>query len=139
MTAPISALFPGVGLQNGSIEAMASAEGLRNYVAGITALSGGAQVGAPVLLAGINTITTVAGANDSVQLPRSQPGKNLIVVNTTATAVQMFANTTSSLPSGTQDTINGTAGATGVSLGANATALLISTAYGAWVGPVALA
>lgn len=114
--------------------------GLRNYSDTITALAGGAQSAlTPVLALGVNKITTVASANDSVVLPPSKPGSVCFITNTTVTAAQIFANLTSSLPSNVEDTINGTAGATGVSLAAGKTAILMCSAYGAWFGPVALA
>jgi hypothetical protein len=115
------------------------ANSLRNYSDTITALAGGGATGAVLLALGINKVTTVGSAADSVMLPKSTPGAVVIVTNTTATAMQVFANTTSSLPSAVLDTINGTAGATGVSVAAGKTAIFMCSAYGAWFGPVALA
>lgn len=114
-------------------------QGVLSYNAALTALAGGAQVGAPVLDGGVNNIATVASANDSVVMPKSSPGKVVYLRNGSTNACQVFANTASSLPSGVQDTINGTAGATGVSIAAGKTAQFICYAYGAWLGPVALA
>lgn len=52
---------------------------------GITAKSGGGQGSATALTAGINRITGVAAANDSVLLPKSSPGECRHVTNAHAT------------------------------------------------------
>jgi|SRR6185312_103943 len=113
--------------------------GLRNSRDAITALAGGGATGAPLLAYGINHVTVTASAADSVMLPPSLPGAIVMVTNNGAQSLQVFANTVSSLSSGILDTINGTAGATGVAVAAATTAMLMCSAYGAWFGPVALA
>lgn len=112
---------------------------LQNYNDAITAFAGGGQASAVQLGSGLSKITVVASANDSVKLPPSKPGATCQIQNTTGNACQVFSNSVSSLPSSVLDTINGTAGATGISIAANRTAILSCTAYGAWSGPVALA
>jgi hypothetical protein len=113
--------------------------GLANYSDAITALASGGAAGAPLLAYGINHVTVTANANDSAMMPPSLPGASVMVTNNGAQSLQVFANTTSSLPAGTLDTINGTAGATGVAVAAAKTALFMCSVYGAWFGPVALA
>jgi len=51
----------------------------------ITAFSGGGQASATQLAAGINRITTVAAAGDSVKLPVAVVGQLLVVSNSAAT------------------------------------------------------
>lgn len=95
---------------------------------GITALAGGAQAGSPVLYAKVSQLSTVASANDSVQLPLGKPGMRRLVYNSTANAAQIFTNASEV---GTPK-INATAGATGVSLAAGKTALFTYFASGQW-------
>jgi hypothetical protein len=96
--------------------------------AGITALAGGAQTGAPVMNACINEVDTVATGNDSVQLPIAVASAMVVVSNQAASnALQIFSN-----QAGT-DTINGTAGSTGISLAAGDTAIFFCPVAGKWV------
>lgn len=129
--API--MHSGQGLNN------AIGKGLRTYNGGVTALASGGATGAPVLTNGINALSVVATGTDSVAMPPSVPGSIVIIQNNGVAAAQVFANPVSSLASGVLDTLNGTAGATGIAVGNGKMAILICTAYGAWVGPVALA
>lgn len=78
---------------------------------GLTAQADGTKANATVLGYGINTLTTVAGAADSVLLPYAFPGAFVVVVNTVATAAQAFGKGT--------DTIDGVATATGIDLAAS--------------------
>jgi hypothetical protein len=110
-----------------------------SYTDAITALAGGGATGAPLLATRVNRVSTVASDNDSVMMPQSVPGANVLIQNDGAHSLQVFANTTSSLASGVLDTLNGTAGATGIAVAAGKTAILVCYAYGAWHGPVALA
>lgn len=128
-------------LVSGSSLNAAIGNGQRNYQDAITALAGGGAAGAPLLALGVNKVTVVASAADSAMLPPSGTalGGSVIIVNTGASSMQVFANTVSSLPSGVLDTINGTAGATGVAVANAKTAMFWATAAGAWFGPVALA
>lgn len=128
-----------IGLQDPAVINKALANGLRNYADNLTALAGGAQAGATLLVNGVNHVKTVVSANDSLMLPPAVPGAVVMMRNDGANAAQVFGNTQSSLPSGAEDTINGTAGATGVSVGAGKTAILMCSVYGTWFGPVTLA
>lgn len=74
----------------------------------LTAHAGGGQANATQLPSMINTVATVATPGDSVQLPPSQPGLVVCVVNNAANNMQVFAQ------NGSTDTINGTAGSTGI-------------------------
>lgn len=136
---PFQVLAP--AMHSGSALNAAIARGLRNYQDAITALAGGGAAGAPLLALGVNKVTVVASGADSVMLPPSWTalGGSVIIVNNGASSLQVFANPVSSLPSGVLDTINGTAGATGVAVANAKTAIFWATAAGAWFGPVALA
>lgn len=91
---------------------------------GITALAGGSRTGAPVLVLGSNEVTTVASGADSVVLPVAVPGSVVFVVNAGANALQLFANGS--------DTINGTAGATGISVANAKRIMCVAAAVGQW-------
>lgn len=97
----------------------------------ITAFAGGGQTGAIQLNYGLNQVTVVATAADSVKLPACSIGAIVYVTNDDSTdAMTVYGMT------GRTDTINGTAGATGVSQVAGSHALYIcvapGTASGAW-------
>jgi hypothetical protein len=91
---------------------------------GITALAGGNRTGAPVLVLGSNEVTTVASGADSVVLPVAVPGSVVFVVNAGANALQLFANGS--------DTINGTAGATGISVANAKRIMCVAADVGQW-------
>ena len=97
---------------------------LTSFQGTITALAGGGRAGSPVLNAAYNEITVCATGSDSVQLPIAQVGLNITVTNSGAQSLQIFANGT--------DTINGTAGATGVALTATSVAEFTCTKVGIW-------
>lgn len=99
--------------------------GLSSQQLALTALAGGGRTGSPTLSAGFNEVTTVATAADSVQLPVALYGLEIFVHNGAASnAMQVFANGS--------DTINGTAGATGVSQAAGKGAIYACYKDGAW-------
>lgn len=89
----------------------------RNSVAtGITAYAGGGQTNATLLAAGLNEVSTVATAADSVKLPVPVAGLEITVINAHASnSMQVFGSGT--------DTINGVATATGVAQAAGKTAV----------------
>lgn len=77
----------------------------------ITASTVQTQVGAMAtaqLIAGMNQIEVCANGSDSVALPTMQPGDKVWIMNNGAQTCKMFGN------SAVAQTINGTAGATGV-------------------------
>ena len=100
--------------------------GFVSYQNGITATAGGTRAAAYPLNAAFNRITTCATAADSVALPPAFGGQEVTVINSGAAAAQVFAAV------GTNDTINGTAGATGISLGAAGKAQFVSPGPGLW-------
>jgi hypothetical protein len=105
-------------------KALATPQWQTNY--GITALAGGARNSStPVLVLGANTVTTVATAADSVVLPVAVAGSVVWLRNADAAdAVQVFANGS--------DTINGTAGATGISVANSKTVLFVAATNNVW-------
>lgn len=56
----------------------------------ITAYAGGGQTNGTVLSSYINRVTTVATAGDSIKLPTATAGADLIVINATATSMNVF-------------------------------------------------
>ena len=91
----------------------------------LTALAGGGRTGATALKVGLNQVATVATAADSVVLPAcTNAGMIVVARNSAANAMQVFA--------AGSDTINGTAGATGVSQAATTGAVYMCTATGSW-------
>jgi hypothetical protein len=100
------------------------ADMLTSFQGGIVALAGGGRTGSPTLNAAFVELATVATGADSVQLPVAKVGLAITITNSGANSAQIFANGT--------DTINGTAGATGVALAAAATAEFICTKDGVW-------
>lgn len=97
---------------------------LTSFTGNLTALAGGALAGATPLNSAFCELTVVANANDSAILPPAKVGLRICVMNSGAASAQIFANGT--------DTINGTAGATGVALANGATALYVCTKNGVW-------
>lgn len=91
----------------------------------IVALAGGAlSANTPVLVNGVNEITTAASGGDSVVLPKAAVGLVVFVANAGASSVQVFGNGS--------DTINGTAGAMGVAQANGKSALYVAADEGQW-------
>lgn len=90
----------------------------------ITAHSGGGQGSAFALTAQVNRVTTVAAPGDSVLLPASAAGLQIVVINNGANAMQVFGAGT--------DTINGIATATGVSQIVNSVVQYNCSVVGSW-------
>jgi len=90
----------------------------------VTAHSGGGQASALQLTGQTVRVTTVAAPNDSVKLPPSLPGLEIVIVNHGANPLQVFGNGT--------DTIDDVATATGVSQMANSFVLYTCVTAGAW-------
>lgn len=87
--------------------------GLTNINAqyGLTAKAGGGATGAKQLIGGMNEVATVASANDSLLLPRAAPGTFVwLTNNAAANDAKLYT------PEGATVTINGTSGATGVTI-----------------------
>lgn len=91
----------------------------------VTATPAGTQATSVLLNAAQVNITAVATANDGVKLPPALVGMEVSIVNSDAAdAAQIFASGS--------DTINATAGATGVSLAAGAAIILRCIKDGNW-------
>lgn len=99
-----------------------------NY--GITALAGGAlSSSTPVLVLGSNVVGTVASDGDSVVLPSAVAGSIVYMHNADAAqSVLVYGNGS--------DTINGTAGSTGVSYAAAKRVMFIAVTNGVWIANV---
>ena len=90
----------------------------------IVAHAGGGQTNATPLVSMTNRITVAASVGDSVRLPASQPGLEIMVINHGANAVQVYGTST--------DTINDVATGTGVSQMANSIVIYTAASTGAW-------
>ena len=91
----------------------------------VTATPAGTQANSVLLNAANINITVVATANDGVKLPPAKAGMEISIVNSDAAdAAQIFASGS--------DTINATAGATGVSLAAGGAIILRCIKDGNW-------
>lgn len=90
----------------------------------ITARAGGGQALATQLTAQTSRVTVVATAGDSVKLPASAPGLELMLINHGANPMQVFGSGT--------DTIDDIATATGVSQMQNSLVIYTCTTAGAW-------
>lgn len=91
----------------------------------LTATPSGSQTTSLLLTAAINRVTTVASAADGVLLPPSQPGMQVVIVNSAASnSMQVFGTN--------PDTINTAATATGVAQAAGITATYYCPVAGKW-------
>lgn len=91
---------------------------------GLTALAGGGQTGATLLSLGMNRFTTVATAGDSALLPTYAGGLVIMVVNATATSMNIFP------PTG--GTINALSANAAYALAAGKSVILFQALDGAW-------
>lgn len=92
---------------------------------GLTAHAGGGQASALQLTAGINRVTTVATAADSVKLPAAKAGAQIVVINADA-ADSMNVFPTSG------DKINALAADAAFAMAANKTAHFYCAVDGTW-------
>lgn len=123
----LSRSAPGVRL--GDMRAIQdAAAGLQNADASgaLTAHAGGTQALATQLTQGVNEVTVCATNADSVQLPPAVAGARVYVGNSGAADATVYGK------SGRTDTINGTAGATGVTLAATKNAEFFCAVAGKW-------
>ena len=90
----------------------------------IVAHAGGGQASATQLTAQTSRIVTVATPGDSVKLPASAPGLELVLINGGANPMQVYGSGT--------DTIDGIASGTGVSQMASSFVIYGCTSAGAW-------
>jgi hypothetical protein len=90
----------------------------------VVAKAGGGQSGATQITGQTVRVSTVATANDSVQLMGAIPGLEVMLINDGANPVQVFGNGT--------DTIDGQAAATGVSQMQNSLVIYTCAVAGSW-------
>lgn len=90
----------------------------------LTALAGGAQAGT-ALTHGINRVTTVASAADSVQLPKAAAGAVVVVINAAA------ANAMAVFPQ-TGEIINALSANASLSVAANKAIMFFCAVDGTW-------
>jgi len=107
--------------------ALATPQWQTNY--GITALGTALASTTPALVLGSNVVTTSTASNYGVVLPSAVAGSIVYFYNAdSADAVTVFGSAS--------DTINGTAGATGVSFAAAKRVLFIAVNNGVWIANV---
>ncbi len=92
----------------------------------LTAKAGGTQALAIQLTQGVNEITVCATNADSAQLPAAVAGARVYVGNSGAADATVYGK------NGRTDTINGTAGATGVTLATTKNAVFFCAVAGKW-------
>jgi len=109
-----SPFTPGFRLVAGEALNQQFASPQRATQTGVTAFAGGGRTNAYKITTALTNVTTVATTADSVVLPAtaSNVGKTFQIANNGANSMQVFATGS--------DTINGTAGATGVAQAAGA-------------------
>jgi len=90
----------------------------------ITATAGGGQNGAYQIVSQTSRIATVATMNDSIMLPPSTPGLELIVINHGLNAMQVFGQP--------GDTIDDQLASAGVSAMSNSMVIYTCTTQGNW-------
>lgn len=93
---------------------------------GITATASGTQGNSYSLTATLSRVTTVASGNDGVLLPPATAGAFYAIQNSGANTMTLFGSGS--------DTINGTAGATGISVTAGTMVFLVCAVQGVWIG-----
>lgn len=118
--------LPGYRLINGSHLNTLFANPAFSSQSGITAHAGGTITGAFPISATISNISTTANAADSCILPKANAGSVYLVSNNGANAMQMFGNGS--------DTIDGVAGATGISMPAGQDLIFVCCTAGQWDG-----
>src|SRR6516164_3417501 len=91
---------------------------------GVVAHAGGGQANATPIITQTTRVTTVASPGDSIVLPASQPGLELIIINHGLNPMQVYG-----LGS---DTINDVAAATGVSQMQGSVVIYTCVTAGAW-------
>jgi hypothetical protein len=117
---------PGSRLVDGSDLNVALAQPGWQSSNSLTALAGGAQAGATQLNAGLNLVTSVVTTNDSVQLPSADGSAVVVVRNAGGNTMTVYGK------NGASDTINGTAGSTGITVADAKTIVFFSFAVGKW-------
>lgn len=118
--------LPGYRLLNGLHVDNLFANPQYSSQSGMTAFSTGGITNAVKVSATISNFATVAAAADSAILPKATAGAVYFVSNNGAFALQMFGNGS--------DTIDGIAGATGISMPAGQDLIFVCCVAGQWDG-----
>lgn len=105
---------------------------LESFQDNITATASGTQSNAFQLTTQTARVTTVATAADSVALPPSQPGLEIMLINHGANAMQVYGVASNPFNGFTGDTIDDVATATGVSQMANSLVIYSCATSGSW-------
>lgn len=132
-----SSFIPGLRLVDGG-ELLTLTKMVCQARGGIVAYANGGQANATRLGLGFSSVDTVANAADSVMLPLAIPGTSVQVLNNTATAMQVFGQSSNPNNAGAGDTIaiqgsgSYVATGTGVSHAANSLATYTCTKLGQW-------
>src|ERR1700744_5085202 len=122
---------PGFNLEDGSLLNKALSADLATWASGLTA-TGTTQATALQLAAVLNQCSTVASST-GVNLPPATLGSYVLVLNGGANAMKVYSAQTALFP-GNTDTIDGTAGSTGVTLtNTNRGAFFYCVAPGAYI------
>lgn len=116
--------MPQYGVFQGNVAFQPGDFFLESSADNITAKAGGGQTGAFQLNTQTARITTVATTGDSVKLPPSAPGLELLIINHGVNPMQVYGAGT--------DTIDDVATATGVSQMSNSFVLYSCATTGAW-------
>lgn len=105
----------------------------KSFTSAISASQTATQAGCTQLSADAFQQVTTSAATGSVCLPTAVAGKTTTIVMTPAQTLDIFSSATSYV-SGTQDTINGTAGTSAYTsnTGSNKTTTCFAVANGAW-------
>lgn len=90
----------------------------------IIATGSGTQTSSYRITAHISRVTSVVTGADGITLPSALPGKSYVVINSGGNSMTVFGNGT--------DTINGTAGATGVAQSNTTIKIYFCPIMGAW-------
>lgn len=114
------------GVYRGNVKFLHNDYHINSIENGITATAGGGRTNAYPIKSQFARVTTVATAGDSVQLPIAYEGVDILIVNSGANSLQVFANVNAS------DTIDDIAAATGVSQIANSAVIYACAIDGKW-------
>lgn len=129
--------FGGFKLVNAD-ELKTLANQLFSVTSGLTAHAGGGQAASLPMPAAINNVTTVASANDSVQLPPALIGAQIFLVNAGANSMQVFGDPSNLANGNASDVIiphnsnNAAAAGTGVAQASTVGALYVCVTLGVW-------
>lgn len=107
---------------------------------GITAKASGTAANSPELVYGPNRVETVASDDDGVLLPPARPRAQVLLHNADASQdIKVFGQTwTNDSGDSVTDSVNGTAGGTGITMGEGTIAWLYCVTEGEWIAAVSV-